>query len=688
MDIITELSSDHNLVAAPIGKTSGRRQFPPRWFVRRGLIPYVFLGGMLVTIFLLDAVLPLRDLWFHEATLTQLGVWPVWPSLLVFPYWALTPPLTFVRPIGTPIVALSWAIFPALLGTFLLVFLAYFAAIQRLPRRITWRFLYRSTIVLGMFFLLIPVVTSSDLYSYIAYARMGVIYNLNPLTTLPTAIRADPVYTYVMWVDQPSAYGPTWAILTSFIQWIFAHVGNSYIMPMVLSLRLLGLASHLLSTRLVWSITGQLQQLRGYAQPYPSRKRLRATLAFAWNPLLLFEACTNAHNDAVMLVFLLLVIWILAQGRIASKAAFSPARGNQPQPLSAKGKPQTLSKGDREGRPYKDTDRAQTRLVVFVRATLAVALWGRVAKGIPGKIREGIRTGIRGGHAIMLPMQRIIERIPADLRTPIAAASLLGIATCLKINLVLLFPGLLFYLWLQAPAGMRLRHGITTTLSYFGTIVLLYAPFWQGGAIFDVFRVNPATYRTANTVTDTLAHLYNSIVSLFGFPTGAPIGSPAERFLHTFSMGVFAIIYVFMLWRMIHNPQRMRTLYGLLSWMVVTWLLYCAIGSPWFWPWYLVTFFGLFALLEGVDGEAQQVPTREKMLFPWTFSLLRTPWTARLLAFSMLSLYCFITWGPLHSFIPGLPEFQWSYLGGLWAWLLPLAGSAYMARRRRFLTRQ
>jgi hypothetical protein len=672
METITELSSDRNLVEAPISKTSGRRRYPPRRHSRRVLTLYAFLGGMVITILLLDAVLPLRDFWFHEATLTQLGVWPVWPSLLVFRYWALITPLTFVRPIGTPSVALSWAIFPALMGAFAIVFLTYFAAIRQLPRRITWRFLFRSTIVLGIFFVLIPAVTSPDLYSYIAYARMGVIYNLNPLTTLPTAIRADPVYTYVMWVDQPSAYGPTWAILTSFIQWTIVHLGNSYILPMVLSLRLLGLASHLISTRLVWSITGQLQQLRGYAAPYPSRKRLRATLAFAWNPLLLFEACTNAHNDAVMLVFLLLVIWILAQGRIV-------ARGLPLLSIFTHSLP-TSPKGDREGRPYKDTNRVSTGLVVFVRATLAVALRG----GARGKavVVDAYRT------FIALPMQRLIARIPTDLRTPIAAASLLGIATCLKINLVLLFPGLLYYLWLQAPDGKHLRHGITATLSYIGTIVLLYAPFWQGGGIFYVFRVNPATYRTANTVTDTLAHLYNSIASLFGFPMGAPIGSPAERFLHTVSMGIFAIIYVFMLWRMIHNPQRMRTLYGLISWLTVAWLLYCAIGSPWFWPWYLVTFFGLFALLEGVGNEEERETTaQETTLFPWSFSPLRTPWTTRLLAFSMLSAYCFITWGPLHSFIPGLPEFQWSYLGGLWAWLLPLAGGAYIARRWRFLTR-
>ncbi len=604
-------------------------------------MPFGFLGGMIAAILLMDAVLPLRDFWFHEATLTQLGLWPIWPSLLVFPSWSLIPPIPFVHLYGTPSVGQSWAILPALMGIFLIIFLIYLVALQRLPKRISWRFLYRSTIVIGIVYMLIPVVTSPDLYSYIAYARMGVLYNFNPLTTLPTAIRADPVYSYVMWVDQPSAYGPTWAIITSLFQWLFVHLGNSYIMPMVLSLRLLGLGSHLISTRLVWSITGQLQQLRGYSQAFPSRKRLRATLAFAWNPLLLFEACVNAHNDAVMLVFLLLVVWILAQSRLVSRAAL--AKGdNRAHPL--------LPKGDREG---------------------------------------GVGIILAAYHSLVArPMQHMIARVPQDLRTPVATAALLGIATCLKINLVLLFPGLLFYLWLQAPAGKHLRHGIAASASYMGVIVLLYAPFWQGGAIFDVFRVNPATYRTANTVTDFLAHFYNSVVSLFGFPAGTPIGSPAERFLHTVSMGIFAMIYLYMLWRMVRNPQRMRTLHGLITWMAVAWLLYCAIGSPWYWPWYLVTFFGLYALLEGVNGDEERSSFREKPLFPWSLWAIRTSWTARLLAFSMLSLYCFMTWGPVHSFIPGLPDFQWSYLGGAWAWFMPLAGAWLLARHRRSLTRQ
>lgn len=592
-------------------------------FVREKHIPFIFLGAMVLAILLMDTIMPLRDFWFHEATLTQLGTWPVWLSQWFLPGWPIVPPLPHVHLYGMPPILQSWVELPMLLGAFVAAFVVYFAALALLPERITWRFLFRSTLVLGCLYLLIPIVTSPDLYSYIAYARMGVFHNLNPLTTLPTTIHDDPVYGYILWVDQPSAYGPTWTIITGFIQWMLARFSLDGVLPMVIALRLLGLAMHLVSVRLIWSISGKLQQLRGHSSPYPSPARIRAVLAFAWNPLLLFEACVNAHNDTTLLVFLLLVIWLLAQSQLVL-----------------------------------DTSRN------------------------------------------------------ADLRTPIAVACMFALATCLKINIALLFPALLLYLWAQAPRERRIVQVTTALVSYLLVIALSYAPFWQGGAIFNVFSVNPSTYRTINTLADSLAHLYNSVVVWFGFPLGLSQGSPAERFLHTISTGIFVLIYLLMLWRTVrvgsgrrkkyngiiaHGDSRLHmSLHGLLYWMALAWLLYCAIGSPWFWPWYLVTFFGLYALLESCEdagdlGKAGKIgevveagDSKDEAIqsLPGAF-LLRTPGTARLLSFSMLTLYCFITWGPAHTFIPGLPGFIWGYLSGVWAWAIPAVGIVLLAKRKR-----
>ncbi|HLX57622.1 MAG TPA: hypothetical protein VKR83_11410 [Ktedonobacteraceae bacterium] len=595
---------------------SGKQQRLPDKFSTRLFSPAAMLLAMVAAILLLDAALPLRDLWFHDALLTQMGAWPALPTLLLFPGWAINPHLPNQHGTATLAVMNGWASFFILIGAILLIFLVYLVAVRRLPDSISWRFIKLSTLLIGCLYILIPVVTSPDLFSYIAYARMSVLHNLNPLTTIPTAIHNDPIYKYVFWVDQPSAYGPTWAVITSFLQWLLAIFGNTYIMPMVLALRGLGLIMHLISTRLVWSISGQLQQLNG--QPaLPTRKRLAATLAFAWNPLLLFEACVNAHNDTVLLVFVLLVIWVFAHDKIR-KMQYENAS---------------------ETTSYR----------------------------VGGLLRSETLAAI----------PRMAARIPLDLRAPLSAACLLALGTCLKINAALLFPGLLCYIWMQAPTKRRIKHVVLAMATYAAVIVLFYAPFWQGGAIFNVFQVNPATYRSINTLAAFLAQGYNSIAALFGFPTGAPVGSPAERFMHTFSMGIFVLLYLVMLWRMLRAPWHMRSLRGLIYWLAVAWLLYCAIGSPWFWPWYLVTFFGLFALLEASDEDI--AAEGQGTFFPWRFWLMRTPWTARLLSFSMLSMYCLIT-GPAHSFVQGLPGLQWTAFTGAWAWILPLVGSALMAR--------
>src|SRR5260370_41549222 len=59
---------------------------------RRTLFPFAILFEMVCAILLMDAILPLRDLWFKEALLTQLGDWTVLPSRILFPGWPLIPP--------------------------------------------------------------------------------------------------------------------------------------------------------------------------------------------------------------------------------------------------------------------------------------------------------------------------------------------------------------------------------------------------------------------------------------------------------------------------------------------------------------------------------------------------------------------------------------------------------------------
>ncbi len=575
--------------------------------------PYFILLAMIGAVLFLDAVLSLRNLWFSEALLTQLGSWPVAPTLVLFPGWPVNPPVPQF-PFLTPHSLLpSWVALFLLLGAFVGVFLVYMFALYRLPARISRGFILKSTLILGLLFLLIPVVTSMDIFSYIAYARIWVLHGLNPLTTVPRATHSDPVFRYVSWRDQPSAYGPVWTLITSFFQELLALCGlGGFVLPMVLVLRLWGLAMHICSVGLVWSIGGSLQCLHGIAS---ARKRLLATLAFAWNPLLLLEAATNAHNDTTLLLLMLLAIWFLVRAQLGEDAP--PVTG---------------------------------------------------------------RAG------------RFIARLKPATRSwllYLAPSLLLALGTCLKINLLMLAPGLFFYQWLQEPGqpiAQRLQRVAISVIAYSTLIVALYAPFWQGGALLNVLQVNPGTSRAINSLPATFARLYNGIAAALGFPMSSPppFVSPAEHFFHTLSMGLFVLLYLGLCWQAWRAPGSMRSIHGLVRWMAITWLFYCSVGSPWFWPWYMVTFFGLYALMEAAKPAQAYIeeqftlpagaPASLTRLFKRFQDLLLQPGVIRLLILSLLTIYGFATWGPAHSPVPGLPGFYWAYFTGALAWLLPLFG--------------
>jgi len=174
-----------------------------------------------------------------------------------------------------------------------------------------------------------------------------------------------------------------------------------------------------------------------------------------------------------------------------------------------------------------------------------------------------------------------------------------------------------------------------------------------------VFQVNPGTIRNINSLPDVLTRIFNSIMVWLGYPLAPNIGSPSEHVTHTLSIGIFLILYAFFCWRALRAPHCISTLPRLIRWLALIWLLYCFIGSPWYWPWYIVTFFGLYALIEATnDGEQPFL------------GFLRFPESARLLSFSMLTLYCFYAFGP--AIFPGLLALPLASLNGLWIWIVPL----------------
>jgi hypothetical protein len=532
------------------------------------LLPIALFLCIEAVFLLIGATLPLYGLWFTTSSLNDLFPWLLQPTLWLFPDRPLNPTLLHAPHAAPPPIALGWQDTGMLFALFVVQFLLYTAAVHYLPRAIKLRSIVLALLIFGLTCSLFAAVTSPDLFSYIAYARIGVVYDLNPLTTVPRAISHDLVYQYIYWVDQPSAYGPVWAFISCALQWLTGIFGTNHLAPMVLALRLLGLVAHLWSTLLIWSIAGYLQRSRGEIS---ARLRIQATLAFAWNPLLLFEACVNAHNDTVVFLFVLLALWFLVRART----------------------PQL---------PWK------TILII---------------------------------------------------------TALLALGTCLKANVVLLFPGFLLYLWTRRE---NVRAGISilwrVLLLYAGIIIALYAPFWQQGRLLIVLQVNPGTNRNINTLADFLTRLYNSVAHLFGAPIAPETGSPTENLLRLLSLALFLACYALLCWQPLREQYRLTTPLALIRWMALAWFVYMLFGSPWFWPWYTVAFFGFAFLLESTNGFSWQLHR--------PLQRLSFPLAVRLFSFSLLGLYCLYTWSPYATFLPGLTDFRWAFLRGLWVWLVPL----------------
>ncbi|MBJ7458950.1 MAG: polyprenol phosphomannose-dependent alpha 1,6 mannosyltransferase MptB [Thermoleophilaceae bacterium] len=81
-----------------------------------------------------------------------------------------------------------------------------------------------SVIGLHVVFLLAPPLLSQDIFSYIAYARLGIEHGLNPYAFRPFDIPGDPVFGFAGSKDAVDVYGPYFTLLTYPLAWVSVPV--------------------------------------------------------------------------------------------------------------------------------------------------------------------------------------------------------------------------------------------------------------------------------------------------------------------------------------------------------------------------------------------------------------------------------------------------------------------------------
>jgi len=170
------------------------------------------------------------------------------------------------------------------------------------------RLLWATIAVLVAGFAIAPVVLSHDVYSYVDYARLGVLHGLDPYVHRPAEAPLDPVYAHVTWTGVVSAYGPLFTLATYPLAWL----------PVWWAVAALKAAAAL-SVLTIAALVARIAPIRGVSP-------LAAAAFVALNPLVLIHVVGGAHNDAIaMLAATLGVAAMLAAREASAGVAFLAA---------------------------------------------------------------------------------------------------------------------------------------------------------------------------------------------------------------------------------------------------------------------------------------------------------------------------------------------------------------------------
>ena len=141
-------------------------------------------------------------------------------------------------------------------------------------------------------------INATDIFSYLIRGRIMIVYGQNPFVVAPQAFPQDPYWLLAgEWANSTSPYGPLWELLGGAIAWL----SGGGLLRGLLLFKWLGLILHLAIGKLIWLSLGHL----------PPAGRSARLLLWLWNPALLLIFVMDAHNDALMIFWLMLGYWLI-----------------------------------------------------------------------------------------------------------------------------------------------------------------------------------------------------------------------------------------------------------------------------------------------------------------------------------------------------------------------------------------
>lgn len=165
--------------------------------------------------------------------------------------------------------------------------------------------LQRTGLLLQLCALPALALTSSDLFSNLAYAALSAL-GKNPCLLGPSALGPGPVLDLVSprWADTPSAYGP----ILNLLDWLTGQVGRLLDSPLWGA----GAAYKLLMAA---ATAGAIACAAKTARALGTRVAAQGLAVVALSPLLAWELTAQGHNDAVMVCALCAFAWAAARGK-------------------------------------------------------------------------------------------------------------------------------------------------------------------------------------------------------------------------------------------------------------------------------------------------------------------------------------------------------------------------------------
>jgi len=167
---------------------------------------------------------------------------------------------------------------------------------------VTW---WKAALLVGAILLISnPAFLSNDVMDYMAKSRADVVYGLNPYETTIEDIpgyKSDPVLSRAFWTEWYGVYGPLWFSFLRLITRVTQRIAVYTIL-----LRLVVLLAHLANAQLVFFVARMWGEDPQYAH--------RARLLYALSPIPLIDHVASGHNDAWMIMLVLMSMFLLGRG--------------------------------------------------------------------------------------------------------------------------------------------------------------------------------------------------------------------------------------------------------------------------------------------------------------------------------------------------------------------------------------